>query len=622
MGSPSSSSALDHCAARSPETVPVVSAPVVSAPVVSAPVVSAPVVSVPVALPAEEVVVDSSLEPAPGAVSPPSSSPPTHHRVTATGVLATTTTALVHNRLTHAAGGMLSSTLTGLFTLLLVLFVYRKSFLLPFGGSSSSRNLSLTEYNTEYNRHVGASGTASGKARPHSPDGSSTGESDATMFGTGPQAARRSPRSPPPPARYPGRPIGTNKPTLRIKLDQDQVVDEEGEVYRCIIKSPLPEGSLKPCLRRAMIPTPTATVLAEEGETQPLLLDVAPSSPTPSSNDGHEPSTSSLSSPTSKKTVRLIEPAHSACELDRLRFHWASCATSPASKGIGGYRSTRDIYAKGQGGDRNTTVAPAVKSPTTNAGSYLKPHEVPAPREFDVDEQNNSLGLDVTPLGSNSARAASTGAGGGSTRRRLSPSPSGRFIKDSIRSTSARSVSPIPNRLAGNGPAYLRTSSPAGPPGMTNHSTNASVAVGGGPRSESPGRPKWVRQKNSSSMLGESNSTSKSSLSNSTNLSTTITTSSGSGSGSGARPIRTIVLDGSEDSEGYEDCSEGSGTTTPVYGGVGGVGASPLSRGKAMLLGEGLRMSELMGKVGELPGNREGELPLISVEAPRSHVPA
>ncbi|SGY97299.1 BQ5605_C035g11393 [Microbotryum silenes-dioicae] len=106
MGSPSSSSALDHCAARSPETVPVVSAPVVSA----------PVVSVPVALPAEEVVVDGSLEPAPGAVSPPSSSPPTHHRVTATGVLATTTTALVHNRLTHAAGGMLSSTLTGLFT--------------------------------------------------------------------------------------------------------------------------------------------------------------------------------------------------------------------------------------------------------------------------------------------------------------------------------------------------------------------------------------------------------------------------------------------------------------------------------------------------------------------------
>ncbi|SCZ91466.1 BZ3500_MvSof-1268-A1-R1_Chr1-2g01428 [Microbotryum saponariae] len=95
MGSPSSPPALDHCAVRSPETVPVV--------------------SVPVALPAEEVVVDGSLEPA-GAVSPPSSSPSTHHRVTATGVLATTTTALVHNRLTHAAGGMLSSTLTGLFT--------------------------------------------------------------------------------------------------------------------------------------------------------------------------------------------------------------------------------------------------------------------------------------------------------------------------------------------------------------------------------------------------------------------------------------------------------------------------------------------------------------------------
>ncbi|SCV68023.1 BQ2448_144 [Microbotryum intermedium] len=45
---------------------------------------------------------------------PPSAS--SRHGVTATGVLATTTTALVHNRLTHAAGGMLSSTLTGLFT--------------------------------------------------------------------------------------------------------------------------------------------------------------------------------------------------------------------------------------------------------------------------------------------------------------------------------------------------------------------------------------------------------------------------------------------------------------------------------------------------------------------------
>ncbi|BGP19061.1 hypothetical protein JCM10213_009229 [Rhodosporidiobolus nylandii] len=183
---------------------------------------------------------------------------------------------------------------------LLVLTVLARLLLFP-----SKRHLSLTELNTALNRH----------------DNGGTGA-----------ALRTWRRALLPPLRY---------------GDEDELagagIEAEEKAFEgwTITSRPVPSG-LKGCLKRAeqfeaqLRAAPAAAVFSPSSPAASLASSPSPASP---ASPGPLP-------PSTRKSVRVVEPALG--ELDALRALWSS--PEMGGSGIGGYRRTRDFYSRSQGG--------------------------------------------------------------------------------------------------------------------------------------------------------------------------------------------------------------------------------------------------------------------------------
>lgn len=217
-------------------------------------------------------------------------------------------------------------------------------------------------------------------------------------------------------------------------------MEEVGE-YRMLSK-PIPKG-VRSCIKGPASPAPAPAVIEEATST----------ASTATSED-------SASTPT-RKSVRVVDPEAERASLEALREFWSAPAShgqgsggaQAGSNGIAGYRRTRDIYTKGQGGTAVIKRAPAVVK--VNEGEASGGETTTASVELAGDtgsvsatEQQN-LDRRRSPRLSLPSGAISTSA-----NRASSPSPSP--TSPSSPATSTR------NRLASASSIPQRTASPLG----------------------------------------------------------------------------------------------------------------------------------------------------------------
>lgn len=211
-----------------------------------------------------------------------------------------------------------------------------------------------------------------------------------------------------------------------------------------------------------------------------------------------------------RRRVRVVEPGMEKASLEEMR------AASGKGRGIGGFRSTRSIYSRGQGGDEKELTATASSSQLVvqklnEASTVLvrKDHGSDSETEGeaeDEDEDDDGLVSPIdtpTPIGTSTSSLSLAAQ----SRRRsprlslpstgprtssLSPSPSSRLR------TASSSPSPL-SRVAGSATAPpARTGSPVARVRKVSIARAASPVGGGGGAGSggegAGGRPRWVKQ--------------------------------------------------------------------------------------------------------------------------------
>lgn len=291
-----------------------------------------------------------------------------------------------------------------------------------------------------------------------------------------------------------GRPQAGRRRGLRHRVyDSDDERDDDSPLVPAgpfrLVSRPIPE-SVKPCLRPRHIGIGTASFRDRLGEGA----------------DDDEAVSRPRSASTTGKTVRLVEPESKATLL-ALRELWSGEGGKPGRGGIAGYRRTREIYTKGQGG---TAVIKGPPAPIIPPIVVFGDSDPPSPAQpllastSESDSETDATAPDQPPpkrpLRSPAHPPHQTPARSSSLTRPRSRSSS----------SSPRSASPLSSQRPRSASPALRPSTPPSTASslattLTNGTTNGhpkSLARSLSPLARpahlpAPATPKWIKSKQS-----------------------------------------------------------------------------------------------------------------------------